>query len=303
MKDAEALIQSMPGFKGKLLFAEPMSAHTSYKIGGPADLYAVPKDVTDLQLLIKGLAEYSVPLFVVGDGTNLLVADKGIRGAVVQLGTGFGRVHVRGEEVTAGAALKISRLLRETIGRGLAGLEGLAGVPGTVGGAVYMNAGTRHGYISDTLVSISAVDQCGTLVTLTKDELGMGYRESKVRDLGIIVADVQFELKKADPEMINLVVESRVQRRKETQPPGVGTCGSVFKNPMDGHAAQLIESVGAKGMQIGGARVSSKHANFIENTGTATAADVKELMEKLVKLIQEHCGVILDPEVQIVGEW
>ena len=295
--------ESLPGFQGRIFHNEPMSEHTSYKIGGPADIYAIPKEVPDLQMLLAWLFEHSVPVFVIGDGTNLLVADKGIRGAVVQLGSGFGRVQARGEDVSAGAAVKISRLLRETIGRGLAGLEGMTGVPGTVGGAIYMNAGTRHGYIADTLATVTAVDRQGQLLNLTKDDLDMGYRQSKVHELGIVVAGAQFNLTKADTEVINQLVESRMQRRRDTQPPGIGTCGSVFKNPMDGHAAELIESIGAKGMQVGGARVSSKHANFIMNTGSATASDVKELMDTLSNLVQEKCGVVLDPEVQIVGEW
>lgn len=295
--------QSLSGFQGRILYDEPMSAHTSYKIGGPADIYAIPSDVSDLQMLLTWLHGQSMPVFILGGGTNLLVADKGIRGAVVQLGRGFDRIHIRGTEVSAGAAVNVSRLLRKTIGSGLAGLEGLAGVPGTVGGAVYMNAGTRHGYISDALVSVTAVDLQGNLLNLPKDELGMDYRKSKVRDLRIVVAGAQFSLIKADPEVINEVVQSREERRRQTQPPGIGTCGSVFKNPQDGHAAQLIESIGAKGMQIGGARVSAKHANFIMNTGSATAADVKELMETLIRLVQERCEVTLDPEVQIVGEW
>lgn len=304
MDSIEQTIQDLlPGFQGKILQNEPMSAHTSYKIGGPADIFAVPKDVPDLQILLGRLAERSIPVFLLGDGTNLLVADKGIRGAVIQLGVGFNRVHVRDTQVSSGAAVKIRRLLRETIGRGLAGLEGMAGVPGTVGGAIYMNAGTRHGYIADVLTSVTAVDQVGQLLSLTTADLGMEYRHSKVAELGIIVVGAEFSLTKADPETINQIVASRLQRRKDTQPPGIGTCGSVFKNPVDGHAAQLIESVGGKGMQVGGARVSSKHANFIMNTGTATASDVRELMNNLRNLVREHCGVDLVPEVQIVGEW
>lgn len=299
----EPVVKMLAGYNGKLLFDEPMAGHTSYKIGGPADLYAIPEDVSDLQMLLAALAEKSIPSFVVGDGTNLLVSDRGIRGVVIQLGKGFGRVHVRGEEVSAGAAVKVRRLLRETMGRGLAGLEGLAGVPGTVGGAVYMNAGTRHGYISDALTQVTAVDLQGGLHSFTTADLGMDYRTSKVREMGIIVAGAEFKLTKADPHVINEVITTRIQRRKETQPPGTGTCGSVFKNPPGGHAAQLIESIGGKGMQVGGARVSSKHANFIQNTGAGTASDVKELMDRLIILVQEECGVTLEPEVQIVGEW
>lgn len=295
--------ESLSGFHCRLLFDEPMSAHTSYKIGGPADVYAVPDDILDLQMLLTWLHEHSVPVFILGGGTNLLVSDKGIRGAVIQLGKGFDRIHIRGAEVSAGAAVNISRLLRKTIGSGLAGLEGLAGVPGTVGGAVYMNAGTRHGYISDALTCLTAVDLKGGLLSLTKDELGLEYRKSKVPELGIIVAGAQFSLTKAEPHVINEVVQSRVDRRKQTQPPGIGTCGSVFKNPPGEHAAQFLESIGAKGMQIGGARVSSKHANFIQNTGVAKASDVKALMEELRAIVEEKCGVALEPEVQMVGEW
>lgn len=293
----------MPDIHGDVLFDEPMSRRTSFRIGGPADIFAVVHDVSDLQAFLKWLDERAIPVFVIGAGTNLLVADKGIRGAVIQLGRGFQRVHVRGSEVAAGSAVKLARVMREGIARGLAGLEFLVGIPGTVGGAVCMNAGTPEGCIRDCLASVTALEKHGKLRSLTADELGLDYRSSKVRENGLILAGAIFHLTPKSPGEINEIVRARLYRRRIAQPPGVGTAGSVFKNPPDGFAGRMLEEAGAKGMQIGGARVSNRHANFIENTGAATASDVRELMQALRKLVADRFGVTLEPEIELVGEW
>lgn len=295
--------EKIPGFEGTIAFDEPMSAHTSFKIGGPADIFAVPRDVSDLQILLARLHRDAIPVFVLGAGTNLLVADKGIRGAVVQLGLGFRRVHIRREEVSAGAALKLARLMRESIARGLGGLECVAGIPGTVGGAICMNAGTPQGCIRDSLTSVTALDLRGALHNVPTDELGLEYRKSNVRERGLIIAGAVFHLTMKDPSEINHVVKYQLHRRRLAQPPGIGTAGSVFKNPPDTYAGQMLEDAGAKGMQVGGARVSSRHANWIENTGSASASDVRELMNEMKDLVAEKSGVILEPEIELVGEW
>ena len=300
---ARLVVKSVPRIQGELLFDEPMSLHTSFKIGGPADIFAVPGDVSDLQALRRWANSESVAFFMLGAGTNLLVADRGIRGLVVQLGSGFDGVHIKGLELRAGVAARLSRVVRRSLGSGLRGLEGLAGIPGTVGGAICMNAGTPAGCIRDTLAAVKAMDADGELRELSASNLGLRYRGSAVPDSGLVILEAVFNLRPENLANINGVVEVLLSNRKCTQPAGVGTAGSVFKNPPDGYAGQILEAVGAKGMQVGGARVSSKHANFIENTGVATAADVRELMTALQRLVMDKFGVALEPEIELVGEW
>lgn len=299
MKD----LKSIPEFNGTAIFDEPMANHTSFKIGGPADVYAVPVDVSALCTLVRWARSNSLPVFVLGMGTNLLVSDQGIRGVVVRLGKHFRHLRISGNIVTAGAGVTLARMMRESIGRGLAGLEGLAGIPGSVGGAVCMNAGTPDGCVKDSLRSVSAVTPEGEDVVIPADDLGLEYRCSKVPGSGLIITSAVFELRAEDIDTINEVVTALNFRRKKSQPWGVGTAGSVFKNPPGKFAGEILDSAGAKGMQIGGARVSTKHANFIENTGIASANDVRELMLALQNLAAEKFGVVLEPEIQIVGEW
>lgn len=301
--DTDLLRKSLAEFQGQILLDEPMSLHTSFKLGGPADVFAVPENVEDLQVLLRCAQSSSLPVFVLGGGTNLLVADRGIRGLVVQLGRGFRRVHIRGRRAAGGAAAKLSRVVRQSIGRGLAGVEALQGIPGTVGGAICMNAGTPEGCVKDSLEAVTALDAQGELHKIPACDLGLDYRGSAVRRSGLVITDATFRLREEEPAQINKIVESLMSKRRHTQPYGIGTAGSVFKNPPGKYAGQILETVGAKGMQIGGARVSSKHANFIENTGNASAADVRELMLSLQHLAADKFGVTLEPEIELVGEW
>lgn len=295
--------EPLAAITGEVLLDEPMYSYTSYKIGGPADILAEPADLAELQAVVAWAARNSVPVFVLGAGTNLLVADKGIRGLVVRLGKTFSNVRVRRTTLTAGAAARLSRVVRKALGSELCGLEGLAGVPGTVGGAVCMNAGTPQGCIKDSMTRVRAVDSDGGLVECASPELCLSYRKSAVPDKGLIITEAIFELRFEGPGDAQRIADALMAKRRWTQPPGVGTAGSVFKNPPHAFAGQLLESVGAKGMQVGGARVSAKHANFIENTGMATAADVRELISRLQRLVKDAHGVDLELEIQTVGEW
>lgn len=296
-------MSDIPQFNGQMLFDEPMSQRTSYKIGGPADVFAVPADVSDLRVLLRWAHAGSHPVFVLGGGNNLLVADTGIRGLVIKLGKGFQQIRASGSEVTAGAAATLSRLIRASISRGLSGLEGLTAIPGTVGGAICMNAGTPQGCMADTLKTVIALDMTGEAHTLPAEELGLVYRGSRVRGKGLIITGGLFQLHAEDPEAMNAILRSLVRKRRQSQPAGIGTAGSVFKNPPGKYAGEILDEAAAKGMQIGGARVSSKHANFIYNTGDATAEDVRQLMVKLQELAKEKFGIVLEPEVELVGEW
>jgi UDP-N-acetylmuramate dehydrogenase len=292
-----------PDIAGKILFHEPMSAHTSFKIGGPADIFAIPADVQDLQIIMRWAKARSMPVMIIGAGTNLLVSDKGIRGIVIMFGGGFMSAEIRGRSVVAGCGVRLPALLRRALGAGLSGLEGLAGVPGTVGGAICMNAGTSAGCVKDSLESVRVVDRNGLLSVVDARNLGLTYRGSTLSTSGFTVVEATFALSSEETGGIADIVESLIQRRKATQPVGIHTAGSVFKNPHGEFAGRVLESAGAKGTQVGGARVSGKHANFIENTGTATAEDVRELIRKLQQLSKEKYGITLEPEIQMVGEW
>lgn len=293
----------MPDVRGKLLFDEPMARHTSYKIGGPADIFVQPSDIEELCLLIALARSNSVPIHYFGAGSNLLVSDAGIRGMVVNLGSGFKQMHVAGNILVAGAAVTLPSLVRRALGASLSGLEGLSGIPGTVGGAVCMNAGTPSGCIKDTLVSVKALGADGTLLDLSADDLSMAYRCSAVREKGYLILEATFELKSEEPDGLTEIIRALTAKRKSSQPMGIGTAGSVFKNPPGDFAGRILEECGAKGMQVGGARVSGKHANFIENTGDATAKDVYTLICRLKELAASKCGTELEPEIEFVGEW
>jgi len=300
---ARCLGGSAPEIQGLLMFDEPMALHTSFRIGGPADIFAVPSGVPDLQALRRWANAESVPFFVLGAGTNVLVADRGIRGLVVQLGSGFDKVRIKGCELRTGGAARLSRAVRKSLGSGLCGLEGLVGIPGSVSGAICMNAGTPAGCIKDTLASVTAMDADGVLRELSASDLGLRYRGSMVPGSGLIILEAVFNLRREGPTDVDGIVKALLFSRRRTQPVGVGTAGSVFKNPPGRYAGQVLEAIGAKGMQVGGARVSSKHANFIENTGLATAVDVHELMMILQRRVMDEFGIALEPEIQLVGEW
>ena len=293
----------LPEIAGRVLYDQLMSEFTSFRIGGPAGILAVADDIDDLLALLAWADAHSVPVFILGAGTNILVADKGIRGLVISLGRGFGEVRIRGTKLTAGASARISSIVRKAMGHQLIGLEGLTGVPGTVGGAVSMNAGTPVGSISDSLTGVKALDPHRRILEIPAFELGLRYRGSDVRERGLIILEARFELRPEESGDQERIVKALSQTRKISQPAGIGTAGSVFKNPTGDFAGRLLEEAGAKGMQVGGARVSGRHANWIENTGVATAADVRELVARLQTLVLDRFGVGLECEIEFVGEW
>jgi UDP-N-acetylmuramate--L-alanine ligase/UDP-N-acetylenolpyruvoylglucosamine reductase len=291
----------LPDIRGQILLNEPMSKHTSYGIGGAAEVFGSPVDPADLQILLCWARDKSMPVFVMGAGSNLLVSDSGIAGLVVRLGEGFGQVHFTGSRVIAGAAVPLSVLVKKALEHSLSGVEGLAGVPGTVGGAVCMNAGTPLSCIKDTLASVKVLDSELNLRQMSVCELGLRYRESDVTVKGWTILEAEFILRPAAADGIKQTVEFLLKKRMAAQPSGSRTAGSVFKNPEGHFAGQLLDTVGAKGLQIGGARVSEQHANFIENTGNASAADVFALMTELQGRVKSRLGIDLEPEITCVG--
>jgi len=286
------------GIKGRVRLHEPMSRHTTFRIGGPADAYVEPADVEALQLLLERARKAKIPVFVMG-GTNLLVRDGGIPGIVVRL-VKFDRIQELEDGVLyAEAGVGVPHLLKFAMQRGLTGLEFAAGIPGTVGGAVVMNAGTRFGEMKDIVRKVRMVTTAGEVLDLSADEAGFEYRRSRLPQ-GVVVG-VWLGLKQGNKAHIESTVKTWLHRRKATQPIEMPNAGCVFKNPGGEPAGRLIEAVGLKGAQMGDAQVSTKHANFIVNRGRATAGDVLDLIRLVGKTVEEKSGVTLELEVKIVG--
>lgn len=291
-------------------FDEPMSRHTSIRVGGPADALVSPKTIDDLAAVVQLAAKAKQPVFVLGAGTNLLVRDHGIRGVVVSLSEGFTKVEVEGEQdgrvsVYAEAGVGLPRLVDFTAEEGLSGLEAVSGIPGNVGGGLVMNAGTHEGDLSQTVVSVTFLEKDGRLTTWPKDKIRYGYRESHF-PRGAIVLSARFALTRMASELVRGKIQKHRAYRLETQPLNVPNIGSVFKNYEEGKkkmfAAKMIEEAGLKDVRVGGARISSKHANWIVNEGGATAKDVLALIGLMKDKVKEKFGILLETEVRVVGE-
>jgi UDP-N-acetylmuramate dehydrogenase len=286
--------------QGELRSNEPMSRHTSWRVGGPAERFFVPASIDDLSLFLSEL-DPSVPVFWLGVGSNLLVRDGGIRGVVIRA-AGILKDLERTDRysVRAGSGVPCTTLARQCVRWGLGPSEFFAGIPGTVGGALAMNAGAHGGETWERVKSVRTIDRSGAIHERGPDEYSVGYRSvTGPSDEWFVEASLRFE-PGVTPSMESM--KSMLQRRKETQPLGLPSCGSVFRNPPGDHAARLIEATGLKGLSIGGAQVSEKHANFIINRDNASATDVEELIEHVRQAVIEAHGVELVHEVRIVGE-
>ncbi|MFP4684013.1 MAG: UDP-N-acetylmuramate dehydrogenase [Ectothiorhodospira sp.] len=289
------------GLRGELRHDEPMARHTFWRVGGPVDRWYRPADAEDLGRFLAQLPP-GEPLFWLGLGSNLLVRDGGLRGTVVVLGRGLDHLAVlEGHRVRVGAGISCARLARQCAGQGLTGLEFLAGIPGTLGGALAMNAGSWGDETWSHVDSVVCMDRRGGLHRHVRAEFSVGYRHVEgPLEAGFLEAVLQ--LMPGDAGASRRRIRDLLERRNRTQPVGVPTCGSVFRNPEGDHAGRLIDTAGLKGMAIGGARVSERHANFIVNTGGARAVDVEALMGRIRQRVFECHGVELQPEVRIVGE-
>jgi len=300
---------------------EPLARYTSFRIGGPADLLVLPDTADELAHVLATAAAFGVRLTLLGGGSNVLVGDGGMRGVVVKLGRGFARITWHGTEaeresaraarapdgppeelVHAGAAVQLGRLTRAAVARGLAGLEYAEGIPGTVGGALFMNAGAYGGELAHAVESVEGLGRDGRALELPGRALVFGYRRSALPP-GFVVTAVRLRLRRDELGRVrNRMSEARA-RRTAAQPHGKANAGSIFKNPNGDHAGRLIEVAGLKGARAGRARISERHANFIVNEGGARAADVKALMDVAQRVVWERSGVWLEPEVQLVGNW
>ena len=280
---------------------EPMSEHTTFRIGGPADLYVVPDDVEEVADVIAACREEHVPYFVLGCGSDLLVSDDGYRGVIVALADGLTNVSVDGEEMTCQAGVTLKEASEMACELGLSGLEFACGIPGSVGGACFMNAGAYGGCTADVLESVRALMPDGSVQTIPADELNLGYRQSRVKDDGLVVLSATFSLREDDPENIRARMDDFTRRREEKQPLELASAGSTFKRPEGFFAGKLITDAGLKGYQVGDAAVSKKHAGFVVNLGNASAADVHAVIEHVQDEVDRQFGVRLEPEVRFLG--
>lgn len=295
--------------KGEVKRDELMMAHTSIRIGGPADFFILPRDVQDLQTIFKQRRE--TPVFALGEGTNLLVKDNGIRGIVISLKDSFRSIQPPVFTLSAdkketailrvGAGVKLSYLAKYAARYSLTGIENLVGIPGSLGGAVIMNAGAEGTEIGPFIRSVTRVTASGEVEVLTGDEITFSYRKSIFPSEGGIVVEAELELEKGDMETIHQTMNSHLAQRSSKQPLTVPNSGSIFKNPPNNSAGRLIESAGLKGYSIGQAGISLKHANFIVNKGNASAKDVLDLIAHIQNVVEEKTGVKLEREIVVMG--
>lgn len=285
-----------------LLPAEPMTKHTSFHIGGPAELMAQPQSEAELQSLLMKAAEAAVPVTLVGNGSNLLVRDKGIRGLVIKLGSMLRDINVSGNVLTFGSGVSLAQASKKAAELGLSGMEFAVGIPGSIGGAVYMNAGAYDGEMSKVVKSVRVMDAAGEVSELSAGELDFGYRHSALQGSSKIVTSVTVELAAGDKQAIAEKMADFSNRRITKQPLELPSAGSMFKRPPGYFAGTLIDQTGLKGYTVGGAQVSIKHAGFVVNIGGATAADVLQLISDVQAKVFAAHGVHLEPEVLVLGE-
>lgn len=288
---------------GKVLLNEPLKNHTTMKIGGPADLFVEPNSVEGVITAIKLIHEEGVSITPIGRGSNLLVLDGGIRGVVVKLGDGLNHLEIEGNKVRVGGGYSLVSLAATISKKGLSGFEFAGGIPGSVGGAVYMNAGAHGSDISKILEEAFIVFTDGSYEWLSNEEMKYSYRTSVLqKEKPGIVVEAVFQLKEGDRDIIVKEMQKYKDYRRETQPWNYPCAGSIFRNPLPNYAGQLIEKAGLKGYKIGGAKISEMHGNFIVNTGTATAEDVLHLIRYIQNVILENYGVKMETEVEIIGK-
>ena len=285
-----------------LLVAEPMTKHTSFHIGGPADLMAQPQSEEELRALLAKASETAVPVTLIGNGSNLLVRDKGIRGLVIKLGNMLRDIDINGTVLTFGSGVSLAMASKKAAELGLSGLEFAVGIPGSIGGAVYMNAGAYDGEMAKVVKSVRVMDANGQVSELPAAALDFGYRHSALQGSSKIVTSVTVELTAGAKDAIAEKMADFSNRRISKQPLELPSAGSMFKRPPGYFAGTLIDQTGLKGYTVGGAQVSTKHAGFVVNIGGATAADVLQLISDVqAKVMAEH-GVKLEPEVLVLGE-
>jgi UDP-N-acetylmuramate dehydrogenase len=289
-------------FGARFAAARPLADLTSFRIGGPADYFVEVESEEELSDAIRTASASCTPVFCLGAGTNLLVSDRGVRGMVVHLGESFRRIEIAGTSIVAGAAAQFGALVAAAVQCGLAGLEFGEGIPGSVGGGLVMNAGAFGGEIARVVRLVHGAAGGGELRALTRDEVRFTYRRTEL-PRGFIITRVDFELERGDLQALRARVAELHGKRAARQPKTEPNAGSIFKNPPGNFAGRLLEGAGLKGVRMGGAAFSDRHANFIVNLGGARAEEVRALMEMARRRVGETSGVWLEPEVKLVGDW
>ncbi len=300
---SEAVIQAIKQYvpEENICLQEPMAGHTTFRIGGPADCFVQIESEEQLQKVQHYLGLVDLPWAVVGNGSNLLVSDRGFEGVVLQVGRKMSRITVDGDRVTAQAGATLAQVARVAMENALTGLEFASGIPGTVGGGVVMNAGAYGGEMSRVVEQVIVLDRNGERMELDNSTMEFGYRTSSLRRHSFAVTAVTFRLERGDREQIKELMEDLAARRREKQPLEYPSAGSTFKRPQGHYAGQLIMEAGLRGFQTGGARVSEKHCGFVINTGEATAEDVRALIRTVQEKVKDKFHVFLEPEVIFLG--
>lgn len=287
----------------QVLADEPMSRHTTFRVGGPADYFVVPRSTDEIKDTIALCKKADVPYYILGNGSNLLVGDKGYRGVVIQIYRNLNEIRTEGNEISAQAGALLSKIAAEALSHSLKGFEFASGIPGTLGGAVMMNAGAYGGEMKQVLKSAVVLTPDGEVKTLSAEELELDYRTSIVAKKGYIVLEAVLSLDKGDAEAIRTYMEELREKRVTKQPLEYPSAGSTFKRPEGYFAGKLIEDAGLRGFRVGDAQVSEKHCGFVINRGGATAAEIVSLMEQVADRVEASAGVRLEPEVKRIGEF
>jgi UDP-N-acetylmuramate dehydrogenase len=295
----ENLVKNLPEMN--LLFDEPLMNYTFTKTGGPADVLVFPKSQEEVKEVVDYCRKNEIPWIVLGNASNLIVQDGGIRGMVIML-TEMNQIRVEGTTVIAKAGAKLIDTTYAALEASLTGFEFACGIPGSIGGAVYMNAGAYGGEVKDVLAEVDVLLEDGTLKTLTNEEMAFSYRHSKVQEMNAIILEARFQLTAGDQEIVKRRMEELTELRQSKQPLEYPSCGSVFKRPVGHFTGQLIQQAGLQGLKWGGAQISEKHAGFIVNIDHATATDYIELIAHIQEVIKETFDVCLETEVRIIGE-
>ena len=289
--------------EGSVKRDEPMRAHTTFKVGGPADYFIVPGNEKELSEVIAYLNKAGREYMVVGNGSNLLVGDHGYRGCIILLYDNFNKISVEGDRITAQAGALLSAIAHEALENSLTGFEFAAGIPGTAGGAVIMNAGAYGGEMADIVESAEVIADDGDKVTFSNEELKFGYRKSVLQVRPVAVASVSYKLKPGKKEEIQSRMEELARERRSKQPLEYPSAGSTFKRPEGYFAGKLIMDAGLRGYRVGGAKVSEKHCGFVINYNNASASDIMDVINDVTERVNRHFSVRLEPEVRIVGEF
>lgn len=285
----------------QILTQVSMKEHTSMRVGGEAAMLVLPYSVSEIREVVQALKQAGVPHAIMGNGTNLIVSDSGYSGVIIKLADNFAAITVKGNEILAQAGASLAAVSNAAWKAGLTGLEFASGIPGTVGGAVAMNAGAYDGEIKDVVTQTTSMDENGGIVPLYGAQHEFGYRKSVIQKNRLLMLEATMKLEKGDPDAIKDKMQCLNSRRREKQPLNLPSAGSVFKRPPDHFAGKLIEEAGLRGFRIGGAQVSDKHCGFIVNTGDATAADIIALIQWVKDKVFQNSGVMLEEEVKILG--